>query len=82
VQTAARAGLDPVLLAAANSSGGVMGKMISPQNLAIAAAAVGMAGREGEIFRKVLGWSLVLLLFMCVLVTLQSTGVLGWMVVR
>jgi lactate permease len=80
VQTAAKAGLDPVLLAAANSSGGVMGKMISPQNLAIAASAVGMAGREGEIFRKVLGWSLVLLLFMCVLVTLQATPVLSWMV--
>jgi lactate permease len=80
VQTAAKAGLDPLLLAAANSSGGVMGKMISPQNLAIAAAAVGMAGREGEIFRKVLGWSLVLLLFMCVLVALQGSPVLGWMV--
>jgi lactate permease len=80
VQTAAKAGLDPVLLAAANSSGGVMGKMISPQNLAIAASAVGMAGQEGVIFRKVLGWSLLLLLFMCVLVTLQSTPVLDWMV--
>jgi len=80
VQTAAKAGLDPVLLAAANSSGGVMGKMVSPQNLAIAAAAVGMAGQEGVIFRKVLGWSLVLLLFMCILVTLQGTPVLGWMV--
>ena len=80
VQTAAKAGLDPVLLAAANSSGGVLGKMISPQNLAIAAAAVGMAGREGDIFRKVLGWSLVLLLFMCVIVGLQATPVLGWMV--
>ncbi|MBK5306164.1 MAG: L-lactate permease [Frankiaceae bacterium] len=80
VQTAAKAGLDPVLLAAANSSGGVLGKMVSPQNLAIAAAAVGMAGQEGVIFRKVLGWSLVLLLFMCILVTLQGTPVLGWMV--
>jgi lactate permease len=80
VQTAARAGLDPVLLAAANSSGGVLGKMISPQNLAIAASAVGMAGREGDIFRRVVGWSLVLLLFMCVLVTLQGTPVLDWMI--
>ena len=80
VQTAADAGLDPVLLAAANSSGGVLGKMISPQNLAIAAGAVGMAGREGDIFRRVVGWSLVLLLFMCVLVTLQATPVLDWMV--
>jgi lactate permease len=80
VQTAARAGLDPLLLAAANSSGGVLGKMISPQNLAIAAAAVGMAGKEGELFRKVFGWSLVLLLFMCVIVVLQSSPVLSWMV--
>ena len=79
VQTAAKAGLDPLLLAAANSSGGVLGKMVSPQNLAIAASAVGLAGQEGVIFRKVLGWSLVLLLFMCVLVTLQDS-VLSWMV--
>ncbi|XVV13866.1 L-lactate permease [Actinoplanes sp. CA-131856] len=80
VQTAADAGLDPVLLAAANSSGGVLGKMISPQNLAIAAAAVGMAGKEGDIFRRVVGWSVILLLVMCVLVTLQATPVLDWMV--
>ena len=80
VQTATKAGLDPLLLAAANSSGGVLGKMISPQNLAIAAGAVGLAGREGDIFRKVFGWSLALLLFMCVLVALQGTAVLGWMV--
>ena len=80
VQTAVDAGLDPVLMAAANSSGGVLGKMVSPQNLAIAAAAVGMAGREGDIFRKVIGWSLVLLVLMCILVGLQSTPVLDWMV--
>ncbi|HEX5201753.1 MAG TPA: L-lactate permease [Actinoplanes sp.] len=80
VQTATKAGLDPLLLAAANSSGGVLGKMISPQNLAIAAAAVGMAGREGDIFRKVILWSAVLLAVMCVLVTLQGTPVLDWMI--
>ncbi len=80
VQTAQQAGLDPTLMAAANSSGGVLGKMVSPQNLAIAAAAVGMAGREGDIFRKVLGWSLVLLVLMCAIVGLQSTPVLDWMV--
>jgi lactate permease len=80
VQTATKAGLDPVLMAAANSSGGVMGKMISPQNLAIAAAAVGMAGREGDIFRKVIGWSLLLLALTCVIVALQATPVLSWMV--
>jgi lactate permease len=81
VQAAREAGLDPTLLAAANSSGGVLGKMISPQNLAIGAAAVGLAGEEGELFRKVLGWSLVLLGIMCVIVLLQSTAVLSWMVV-
>jgi lactate permease len=80
VQTAGSAGLDPVLMASSNSSGGVLGKMISPQNLAIAAAAVGLAGKEGDIFRKVIGWSLVLLAVMCVLVWLQSTPVLDWMV--
>jgi lactate permease len=80
VQAATKAGLDPVLMAAANSSGGVLGKMVSPQNLAIAAAAVGMSGREGEIFRKVIGWSLLLLVLMCAIVALQATPVLSWMV--
>lgn len=81
VQAAREAGLDPTLLAAANSSGGVLGKMVSPQNLAIGAAAVGLAGQEGELFRRVPGWSLLLLLAMCVLVLLQSTAVLSWMIV-
>jgi lactate permease len=82
VTAAKEAGIDPTLLAAANSSGGVLGKMISPQNLAIGAAAVGMAGREGDLFRKVLKWSVLLVLIMCVLVYLQSTAVLDWMVVK
>ncbi|MFI9584168.1 L-lactate permease [Streptomyces sp. NPDC052236] len=78
--TAAReSGLSPELLAAANSSGGVLGKMISPQNLTIACAAVGLAGKEGDLLRKVLPWSLGLLLVMCLIVTAQSTAVLGWM---
>jgi lactate permease len=81
VTAAKDAGIDQVLLAAGNSSGGVLGKMISPQNLAIGAAAVGMAGQEGDLFRKVLKWSLLLILVMCVLVYLQSTAVLSWMVV-
>jgi lactate permease len=79
VTAAEKAGLDPLLLAAANSSGGVLGKMISPQNLAIVAAATGLAGREGELFRRVFGWSVALLGVMCVLVFLQSTNVLSWM---
>ena len=80
VTAANQAGLDPLLMAASNSSGGVLGKMISPQNLAIACAAVGLSGREGDLFRKVIGWSLGFLVFMCVLVYLQSTPVLSWMV--
>ena len=68
VTAAKDAGLSPTLMAAANSSGGVLGKMISPQNLAIGAAAVGLAGKEGDVFRRVLGWSLILALAMCVIV--------------
>ncbi|OEV12563.1 L-lactate permease [Streptomyces nanshensis] len=79
VTAAKNSGYAPELLAAANSSGGVLGKMLSPQNLAIAAAATGLGGREPELLRKVVGWSLALLLLMCVLVFLQSTSVLGWM---
>jgi lactate permease len=81
VTAAKQSGLDPTLLAAANSSGGVLGKMISPQNLAIGASAVGLAGREGDLFRRVIGWSILLLLIMCVIVYLQSTSLLSWMVV-
>jgi lactate permease len=79
VSAAKEVGLSPALMAAANSSGGVLGKMISPQNLAIAAAAVGMSGKEGHIFRQIVGWSLGFLAFMCVIVYLQSTAVLSWM---
>jgi lactate permease len=79
VAAAHKSALSPTLLAAANSSGGVLAKMVSPQNLAIGAAAVGLAGREGDIFRRVIGWSVVLVLAMAVLVLLQS-GPLSWMV--
>ncbi|MBB5157266.1 lactate permease [Saccharopolyspora phatthalungensis] len=80
VAAAQKTGLSPVLLAAANSSAGVLGKMISAQNLAVAAAAIDRPGAEPEIFRKVIGWSLGLLAVSSVLIYLQSTQVLGWMV--
>ncbi len=73
------AGIDPTLLVASNTAGGVVGKMISPQNLAIAATAVGLVGHESDIFRKVIWWSLGLLLALCLLIGLQSTPVLSWM---
>ncbi|MEV1068517.1 L-lactate permease [Streptomyces sp. NPDC050263] len=79
VTAAHESGLSPELLASANSSGGVLGKMISPQNLTIACAAVGLAGREGDLLRKVLPWSLGLLLVMCLIVVGQSSPVLDWM---
>jgi lactate permease len=78
--TAEQVGLNPILMAATNSSAGVLGKMLSPQNLAVAAAAASMAGREGDLFRKLIGWSLGMLAVFTVFVALQSTPVLGWMV--
>src|SRR3954466_3081820 len=80
VTAAKNAHLSPTLLAGSNSSGGVCAKMVSPQNLAIGAAAVGMAGQEGELFRKVIGWSLLLVVVLCALAYLQSLSVLSWMV--
>ena len=80
VTAANQAGLSDVLMAASNSSGGVLGKMISPQNLAIAAAAVGMDGKEGDIFRRVVVWSVLFLVLLCGLSALQASPVLSWMV--
>jgi lactate permease len=77
VTAAHKSSLSPTLMAAANSSGGVLAKMISPQNLAIGAAAVGLAGKEGHIFRHVVGWSVVLVLLMACLVLLQSGPLSG-----
>ena len=78
-QTAAEGiGVEPRLLVAANTVGGAVGKMLSPQTLAIAATAV--AGKESDMLRKALPWSLGLLVALCLLVGLQSTPVLGWMV--
>jgi lactate permease len=79
VAAAHKANLSPTLLASANSSGGVLAKMVSPQNLAIGAAAVGLAGKEGDLFRQVIGYSVVFVLLMGGLVLLQS-GALSFMV--
>ena len=81
VTAAKDAGLSPTLMAAANSSGGVLGKMISPQNLAIGAAAVGLGGREGDVFRRVLGWSLLLLAHVRARPSCSRPASSSWMVV-
>jgi lactate permease len=80
VAAAQAAHLSEILMAAANSAGGVCGKAISPQNLAIAAVAAGLEGREGDLFRKVIGWTMVMIATLSLLVFLQSTWVLSWMV--
>ena len=72
VTTANQIGVNPVLTIAANSSGGVVGKMISPQSIAVAAAATGLVGKEADLFRFTVKHSLVLLLFICILVSLQA----------
>jgi lactate permease len=54
--------------------------MLSPQNLAVAAAAASMTGKEGDLFRRLIWWSLGLLAVFTVFVFLQSTPILGWMV--
>ncbi len=81
VAAAHRVGMDGLLAAATNSTGGVQGKAEAMQNLAIASSAVGLTGREGEILRKVIGWSLCVLAALCLLAWLESTSVLDWMVV-
>lgn len=67
------------LLVGAGAAGGVVGKMISPQSLTVAATAIGLVGGESTILRKVFKYSIILLVIMCVLVGLMSTPVLGWL---
>lgn len=57
--TARQLGVPEVLFLAANSVGGVVGKMISPQSIAIACAAVGLVGRESELFRYTVKYSII-----------------------
>jgi len=65
-------GLNPVLIGAANSSGGVMGKMISPQSLAVATAACGMVGQEGTLFRYTLKHAIIMAGLVGIIVYLQA----------
>ncbi|KYZ75495.1 lactate permease [Anaerosporomusa subterranea] len=65
-------GVDPNLTVAANSTGGVTGKMISPQSISVATAATGLVGREGDLFRFTLGHSIAMLLVISVITYLQA----------
>ena len=70
--TAEQLGLSPVLMAAANSSGGVMGKMIDAQSIVVASTATRWYGHEGKILRVVFAHSIVLAALVGVLVLLQA----------
>ena len=59
--TATQIGVDPSLLVASNIMGGAIAKMISPQSIAVAAAAVGLVNKDSQIFAKTIKWSVVLL---------------------
>jgi lactate permease len=70
--TAEQTGISPVLMAAANSSGGVMGKMVDAQSIVVAGVATGAHGHEGEILRRVFWHSVALAVLVGLLVCLQA----------
>jgi len=77
--TAHTLGVDPVVTVSANASGGVTGKMISPQSIAIGAAAVGLVGKESELFRFTVKHSFIMLFVVSVLTCLQAYAI-PWIV--
>ena len=77
--TAQQIGVPEVLLVAANTSGGVTGKMISPQSIAIACAAVGLVGKESDLFRFTVKHSIIFTVMIGIIVTLQAY-VFPWMI--
>jgi lactate permease len=72
-------GVDPVVTVSANASGGVTGKMISPQSIAIGAASVGLVGRESELLRFTVKHSFIMLLVICV-ITVAQAYVFTWII--
>src|SRR5438067_12448077 len=72
-QTAQQLGnVSPILTAATTSSGGVMGKMISPQNLSVGAAGVNNVGADGDIFRREISYNLILTSAVVLLALIKS----------
>jgi lactate permease len=70
--TATKLGLDPILMASANTTGGVMGKMIDAQSIVVAAAATGEGGKEGDLLRAVFGHSIALALMVGAIVWIYA----------
>ncbi|HEY4043692.1 MAG TPA: L-lactate permease [Rhodopila sp.] len=79
VVAANQLGLNPVLIAATNSSGGVMGKMISPQNIATGVSVTDLKGQEGVVFARTFKHSITLTILLGLLVVLQQY-VFPWMI--
>jgi len=77
VAVARQIGVSPILLAATNSAGGVIGKMISPQNIAVGVTTVGLIGQEGEILRRTFWHSLLLPLGLSALAFAQAYWLQG-----
>jgi lactate permease len=79
VAAAHQIGVNPILLAATNSSGAVTGKMISPQNIAVGVTTVGLVGHEGDVVRSTLGHSLLLALLLSLIAFAQAYW-MNWMI--
>jgi lactate permease len=79
VVAARQLNLNPVLFAATNSSGGVMGKMISPQNIATGVSVTNLKGHEGVVFARTFWHSIVLTLLLSALVAFQQF-VIPWVI--
>jgi lactate permease len=72
-------GVDPVVTVAANACGGVTGKMISPQSIAVGAAAVGLIGKEADLFRFTVKHSFIMLFLVCIITILQAY-IITWII--
>ncbi|QHV99674.1 L-lactate permease [Spirosoma endbachense] len=77
--TATSIGVDPVVTVAANVSGGVVGKMISPQSIAVAAAAGDLVGQESQLFRFTVKHSFIMLVVIC-FITLAQAYAVKWII--
>jgi L-lactate transport len=77
--TAQQIGVSDTLLVAANTTGGVTGKMISPQSIAVATAAVGLVGKEADLFRFTVKHSLMLCVLVGIITTIQAY-IVPWMI--
>lgn len=72
-------GVDPLVTVGANASGGVTGKMISPQSIAIGSAAVGLVGKESALFRFTVKHSFIMLFVVCILTTMRAY-LISWII--